>query len=757
VPFPNYPYTRHCARCFLLALLIATSIPIFAQPIITSVSPVAGPLGTTITINGSCFDAVAANDAVYLGPVKATILSAGAGVLTVKVPTGTAYAPLIVWADGLTSYPAAPFVLDWPGGGVIDSGYSFKAAGGPGLSTGGPDYTSNSMAVYDLDGDGYPDFVANYSTIYPPNPTYGAGGFTVWQNQGVADTLSLAPAYTYSYATGNAPHAFAIQDLDGDGKPDLAVDSNGFQTISLFLNTSSGGHISFAPQGPLPDSLLPGGADQILLLDFNGDGKPDIVVLNGDSLLVLGNTSTVGHLSFHTIFHSPTGGSAVVADFDGDGKPDLAILTGIGPTGNGNAITVYSSTNPAFTISANASSLAAGDLNGDGKPDLVTSNSSFMNPIVSVYHNITTSIGHPNFTETDYPFDFIHGTDGPVVIGDADGDGKPDVVYLGGGGDNVLVMKNTSTADSIILQPPLLFTGSAEPVQLFIGDLHGTGRNNIASLGEAAGDLTILKYVQPPPVITAFSPDTAYTGETVSIRGTHFTGATAVLLGDVPAASYSVSADSLITAVVGTGATGEVTVTTASGSDSLGGFVFVKPPPPAFRLVSFTGTLLAGQAVLQWQVTGAAGISAYIVGQATDTLQFQSIGTIDGNGADSANYSFTDTATRQGANYYRLGIIDTAANVAYSNSIGIMWPVVPTIFNVYPNPARNFLTLTLPANSSLSTVRIVDMSGAVVQQTAVAARMTQVNFDLTQMTSGMYLLEWSGAAGKQTKLILVFK
>ena len=198
------PYTRLCPL-FLLALFLAASTIIFAQPKITTVSPVAGPLGTTITINGSGFDPVAANDVVYLGPVKAPILSASSTVLKVKIPTGTGYAPLTVVADGLTSFPFAPFVLDWPGGGVIDSGYSFNFAdlGGPVLAAGGYQYTSNNMAVYDLDGDGYPDIVANYLPTYritsPPDSTYGNGGFTVWQNQGVPDTLSLAPAYTYSY------------------------------------------------------------------------------------------------------------------------------------------------------------------------------------------------------------------------------------------------------------------------------------------------------------------------------------------------------------------------------------------------------------------------------------------------------------------------------------------------------------------------------------------------------------------------------
>ncbi len=100
------PHTLRYTRYFLLALLLATSIPVFAQPKITSVSPGRGPLRhDPITINGSNFDAVAAHDAVYLGPVKATIVSATTGVLTVKVPTGTAYAPLTGWADGLASPP----------------------------------------------------------------------------------------------------------------------------------------------------------------------------------------------------------------------------------------------------------------------------------------------------------------------------------------------------------------------------------------------------------------------------------------------------------------------------------------------------------------------------------------------------------------------------------------------------------------------------------------------------------------------------
>jgi hypothetical protein len=85
----------------------------------------------------------------------------------------------------------------------------------------------------------------------------------------------------------------------------------------------------------------------------------------------------------------------------------------------------------------------------------------------------------------------------------------------------------------------------------------------------------------PPPEITGFSPESGGIGTTVAISGSGFTGATAVTIGGTPAASVSVTSDSLITAVVapGTGS-GRVAVTTSTGmvmSDE----TFIILPAPA--------------------------------------------------------------------------------------------------------------------------------------------------------------------------------
>lgn len=94
----------------------------------------------------------------------------------------------------------------------------------------------------------------------------------------------------------------------------------------------------------------------------------------------------------------------------------------------------------------------------------------------------------------------------------------------------------------------------------------------------------------PEPIITSFGPERASTGTVVLISGRNFTGATSVQFGGAPAQAFTVLADTLISAVVGDGASGEVRVATQNGSATKSGFTFVIPPP---FITSFTPTLFA--------------------------------------------------------------------------------------------------------------------------------------------------------------------
>ncbi|MEP6713126.1 MAG: IPT/TIG domain-containing protein [Ferruginibacter sp.] len=88
----------------------------------------------------------------------------------------------------------------------------------------------------------------------------------------------------------------------------------------------------------------------------------------------------------------------------------------------------------------------------------------------------------------------------------------------------------------------------------------------------------------PPPApkttITSFTPGSGYSGDTITIAGTNFTGATAVTFGGTGAKSFTVVSATSIKAIIGTGTTGSVSVTAPTGTASLAGFTFNSGFPP---------------------------------------------------------------------------------------------------------------------------------------------------------------------------------
>jgi hypothetical protein len=217
------------------------------------------------------------------------------------------------------------------------------------------------MAVADLNGDGIADLVTTDQrgvNVFLGNPD---------------DTFRLAS----SPRTGNYASSIAIADFNGDGVPDLAVgqgdiiDGYGQRRVMVLMGNGDG---TF--QAPVEYQVGSGGETpvDVVAADFNGDGRPDLAVLDawGGKVILMMNrgdgTFTIGPSLRITGGLEST--SLIVGDFNNDGIPDLAAAgdNGVGILlGNGDC-TFQAPLNYAAT--GLPWDLVAGDFNGDGFTDL---------------------------------------------------------------------------------------------------------------------------------------------------------------------------------------------------------------------------------------------------------------------------------------------------------------------------------------------------------------------------------------------------
>lgn len=110
--------------------------------------------------------------------------------------------------------------------------------------------------------------------------------------------------------------------------------------------------------------------------------------------------------------------------------------------------------------------------------------------------------------------------------------------------------------------------------------------------------------------------------------------------------------------------------------------------PLPIELVSFTGTPLKEQVVLDWITMTETNNDYFTVEKSSDGITFEELTKVDGGGntTDRRTYQTMDTKPVSGVNYYRLKQTDYDGGFAYSNIITVKFGSNDLALTVYPNP-----------------------------------------------------------------------
>lgn len=215
----------------------------------------------------------------------------------------------------------------------------------------------------------------------------------------------------------------------------VVVPPGGGPHVRVFDSNGNGGNGFFAY-----DPGFVGGVN-VAVGDVDGDSRGDIVTGagpgGGPNVRVLDTAGNVKS-SFFAYAQSFSGGVHVAA-FDVNGDKRAEIVTGAGPGGgphvrvldaNGNPLSEFMAYDTRFTGGVH---VAAGDLDGNGKGEIVTGAGPGGGPNVRVFN----SDGTLRASFLAYEANFPGGV--TVAVGDADGDGKADIVTGAGPGGGPLV------------------------------------------------------------------------------------------------------------------------------------------------------------------------------------------------------------------------------------------------------------------------------------------------------------------------------
>ena len=311
---------------------------------------------------------------------------------------------------------------------------------------------------------------------------------------------------------GTSPVALVANDFDGDGHVDVAVVNQGDNTVSILFGDGTGafpGSATFPTNEILQTGTTP---SAIVAGDFNADGHFDLAVTNfGDNTVSVYLNDTAGTGTFTPVAPAlPVGANSgpralATADFNGDGIPDLAIVNQTtstvsiflghdGGSGQGDGTFTQQALSPYATGLA-PFGIAIADYNSDGVQDLAVTdqNSNTVSVFLGNASTTNTNVGDGTFqAKVDSPT----GGGPTAIVSGAFAAGTLDLIVANFADNTVSVLipnvsPITNLADGTFTLAFTIATGTG-PIAMVAADFNGDSTPDLAVTAQSGNVLSII-------------------------------------------------------------------------------------------------------------------------------------------------------------------------------------------------------------------------------------------------------------------------
>ncbi|HEV9036884.1 MAG TPA: T9SS type A sorting domain-containing protein [Puia sp.] len=178
-------------------------------------------------------------------------------------------------------------------------------------------------------------------------------------------------------------------------------------------------------------------------------------------------------------------------------------------------------------------------------------------------------------------------------------------------------------------------------------------------------------------------------------------------------------------------------------------------------LSAFGATLGEGGVDLDWTTSLEINSDHFVVERSSNAgAGWDVVGTISahGNSVATLHYSFTDNKPVQGTSEYRLQMVDKDGKYAFSEVKTIRTGMITGV-SVYPNPARDFVNVTLGSASGFTLIRLYNQGGQLLQEKSTNnPGGSVIPLSVSGYPEGNYIVVVTGADGtRQANKVVITK